>query len=61
MFVAGADYHSYCGIDDLGVSDRCADHREASDRVSIRWSFHRGWTHSICTVRTLRSCTIFHG
>jgi hypothetical protein len=31
MFIAGADHHSYSGIDDLSVPDRCADHREAAD------------------------------
>lgn len=61
VFVAGADHHSCCGIGDLSISDRCADHREPSDRVSIRGSVHRGWTYILRAVRPLRYCTIFHG
>ena len=61
MFVAGADHHSCSGIDDLSIPHRCADHREAADRVSIRRSFHRDWIHILRTVRPLRNCAIFHG
>ena len=61
MFVTGADHHSCCGIGNLNISDRCAYHRGSSDRVSLRGSFHHGWTHILCTVRPLRNCTIFHG
>jgi hypothetical protein len=61
MSVAGAADHSNCGTGDLRIFDCRPDPRGPADRIPVRRTLYRDWTHLLRAVCLLWSRTTLHG